>query len=279
MRRRLVVALAVAVVAASSAGVVDAGESSEPIRSELNVRYGGSDAAPLLLDAFVPRDRHGVPAVILVHGGGWTAGDRASLAPTARRLAALGFAAFSIDYRLAPTWRFPAPVDDVGRAVAWVRSHAARFDLDPARVGLIGSSAGANLVLLTALRRPDLVRAVVSWSAPTDLLAFFHESSDEHVLAAIRTYVGCAPKTCPARYRAASPVGLVGRGDPAVLVANSSREIVPLAQARALAARLTRAGVPHRVIVFPGTRHADEYARAIWTPMVEFLRRHLGPAG
>jgi acetyl esterase/lipase len=275
MRRSPVVALA-AVVAV---GLVGARTAPEPVRSELNVRYGGSAAAPLLLDAFHPHGVHRAPALILVHGGGWTAGDRSSLAPTARRLAGLGFATFSIDYRLAPAAPFPAGAEDVGRAIAWVRRHARRFDLDPSRVGLIGSSAGANLALLAAFRRPDLIRAVVSWSAPTDLLAFFRQSRDDHVLAAIRTYVGCAPTRCAGRYRAASPLGLVRKGDPAVLVVNSTHEIVPLAQARALSTRLTSAGVANRLVVLPGTRHADEYARDVWAPMVDFLRRRLGPAG
>jgi len=269
------VLVALGVAAAVGATALASRGAPEPVRSQLNVRYGGTDAEPLLLDAFFPRAAHRAPALILVHGGGWRAGDRTSLAPTAKRLAKLGFATFSIDYRLAPRWRFPAPVDDVLRSLAWVRRRARAYDLDPSSIGLVGSSAGANLALLAAFRRPTLVRAVVSWSGPTDLVALFRESRDDYVLAAVRTYVGCAPAACPDRYRAASPVGLVRRGDPPVLVVNSRREIVPLPQAHALTARLTRAGVPHRQLFFPGTRHADEYAATVWTPMVAFLRRYL----
>jgi len=91
----------------------------------------------------------------------------------------------------------------------------------------------------------------------------------------VESYIGCTPAACPARYRAASPLTHVDRSDPPTLLANSTSEIVPLAQAREMAAQLTAAAVPHELLVLPGSRHAAQYASAVWQTTVTFLERHL----
>jgi dipeptidyl aminopeptidase/acylaminoacyl peptidase len=84
----------------------------------------------------------------------------------------------------------------------------------------------------------------------------------------IRRYAGGA---CPSRLRALSPVSFVGAGDTPLLFANSTREIVPLGQASEMARRLARAGIPYRLIVYRGSRHAVEYERDAWQPTLRFL--------
>src|SRR5213075_2196302 len=84
----------------------------------------------LKLDAYVPEGAGPFPAVILVHGGGWTAGDKsggpkkALIAPMQEPLERAGFAWFSVNYRLAPKHRYPACIEDVEAAIRWVKSHA-----------------------------------------------------------------------------------------------------------------------------------------------------------
>jgi acetyl esterase/lipase len=251
--------------------------------------YGTAGGQRLRLDAYLPGEKGALrPVVVFVHGGGWRSGDKTafapgeqSFAPSAIRLVQHGFAVFSVDYRLAPMGRYPAAVDDIATAVRWISTQAGRFAVDPSRLGLFGASAGGNLAALAATRgqgRLDTggrVRVVVSWSGPMDLTLFDAELGGASQHPFVEEYIGCAPTACPALYRAASPVTYVDRSDPPMLLVNSTGEIVPLAQARRMAARLTAAAVPHQLLVLPGNRHAAQYAPAIWQQTVRFLERYL----
>src|SRR2546421_9990358 len=95
-----------------------------------------------------PPDRHEpLPAVIIVHGGGWEAGNKVTyVSPGFGPLAEAGFAWFSIDYRLTPYVHIPEQLDDVRAAIRYVRAHAARFHIDPNRIALLGESASGQLV-------------------------------------------------------------------------------------------------------------------------------------
>src|SRR5215813_13084237 len=102
-----------------------------------DIRYRIADGQPLLLDAYLPTPRSGrAPGVIFIHGGGWTSGDKADLAPEAETVASLGWVAFSIDYRLEPPAAFPAAIDDTLAAVRWIRARAGRFGSDPRRLAV-----------------------------------------------------------------------------------------------------------------------------------------------
>jgi acetyl esterase len=94
--------------------------------------------------------------VVFVHGGGWVLGGGDVYDPVVQRMADdTGAVVVAVDHRLAPAHPFPAPYDDVLAAVDWVVAHADRWDADPARLGLAGDSAGANLVAGAALARRD----------------------------------------------------------------------------------------------------------------------------
>ena len=213
-----------------------------------------------------PAPAAGRPAVILVHGGGWRSGDRGWWAAQGRRLAARGWVAFSVDYRLAPAHTFPAAVEDVRAAVRWVRAHADDYGVDPDRIALLGGSAGGNLALLAATTGAPVVGAA-AWSPPTDLRTLRAGTIGRLVAG----YLACRPAACPARARAASPAAHLDRRDPPLLVANATDEIVPLTQATALA----RSGRVE-LHVLPGSRHSAEYGAAIWPATVRFLERVLG---
>lgn len=126
-------------------------------------------------------------AVIYMHGSAWTLLDKDSgTRPFFRRLCAQGHFVMDVAYRLAPEADLAGMVADVKRAVAWLKSHAAEYGVDPARIVLAGGSAGGHLSLLTGyaphhpaltpedVRGVDLsVRAVISYYGPTDLRAFY----------------------------------------------------------------------------------------------------------
>jgi acetyl esterase/lipase len=194
-------------------------------------------------------------------------------------MAAAGWVAFSINYRLAPEFLYPAGVQDVRAAVRWIRLHARRYGVDPARIGALGSSAGANLAATLGaggsgrLDRGSRVRAYVSWSGPMD---FAIKADARAVIETSIPYFGCSFAECPQTWAEASPIEHVDRTDAPVFIANSTHEIVPVANATTMAERLRAAGVPVVLRILPGARHATAYARDVWDDTVSFVARYVG---
>lgn len=244
-----------------------------------DVLYREVNGVRLRLDAYLPAAKGSHPAIVFLHGGGFRSGIRGSFAPgeqafgpTGQALARNGLAAFAIDYRLAPQFRFPAAEQDVLAAVRWVRRHAHYLGVDPSRLGLFGVSAGGNLAALAATQPSsplDQVRVAVSWSGPMNLARFY----PAHPFVA--EYLGCLVSACPDRYRAASPVNRVDHGDPPMLLANSTAETVPIGQAREMISRLAVVRVAHQLLMIPGGRHAGQYSAEAWPATLRFLRQHL----
>ena len=142
------------------------------IRKDLEYSRAGGES--LRLDACVPDGNGPFPAVILVHGGGWTSGDKTKgVDPLFAPFSKSGLGWFSINYRHAPKHRYPAAVEDVEAAIRWVKEHAAEFKVDPKRLALLGESAGGHLVAMAVVRAKDDTRvaAAVPFYAPVDLVA------------------------------------------------------------------------------------------------------------
>src|SRR5438045_1220523 len=117
------------------------------VRAELktDIEFAKAGNVSLTLDAFVPEGAGPFPTCILVHGGGFTKGDKTSfIKPLFEPLSKAGFAWFTINYRLAPAHRWPACLDDVETAIRWVRAHAREYKVDTSRIALIGESAGGH---------------------------------------------------------------------------------------------------------------------------------------
>jgi len=161
---------------------------ADKVRVETDVVYGKGGDQELKLDIAVPVDGAGpFPAVICVHGGAWRGGNKRDLAATIRTLASRGYVAASVQYRLCPQCLFPAQIEDCKCAVRFLRTHAAKYRIDPNRVGALGFSAGGHLVLLLGLttngdglegkgdlameqsEKSSRVQAVCCFFGPTDL--------------------------------------------------------------------------------------------------------------
>ena len=139
----------------------------------MNIEYGEAGGEKLLLDAHVPDGEGKFPVAIIVHGGGWGNGDKETDLVPVFAPVATNFTWFTINYRLAPTNRWPACFEDVQTAIRWVKQHAAEFKGDPNRIALLGYSAGGQLATLAAMlaKRNTQVQAVVGFAPPTDLVA------------------------------------------------------------------------------------------------------------
>ncbi len=149
-----------------------------------DIVYGSGGGEKLKLDLASPKGLTApAPAIVWIHGGGWQHGSKNEFENLIRQSALAGYVAVSIDYRLVPKHVFPAQIEDCKCAVRWLRAHADKLHVDPQRIGAVGSSAGAHLVMLlgTTTTEDGLegtggwadassgVRAVVSFAGPTDL--------------------------------------------------------------------------------------------------------------
>lgn len=217
-----------------------------------DIEYGRAGGESLRLDAAVPDGPGPFAAVILVHGGGWTSGDksggpkRAYIAPLHGPLEKAGLAWFSINYRLAPKHPYPACVDDVLTAIRWVKSQAKALRIDPDRIALAGESAGGHLVADAAIRADAAARvaAVVPFYGRFDLSEGL--SPGDRLRTNIAALVGRAEFDDLSRplLRAASPVLHVRAGlPPFLLVHGTADTTVPYEQSVQLDAALRRAGV------------------------------------
>ncbi|NNC88358.1 MAG: alpha/beta hydrolase fold domain-containing protein [Akkermansiaceae bacterium] len=121
------------------------------IAPELDVVYARFGDRRMLADIFRPTDRNGLlPAIVVVHGGGWLKGDRTKFRALAIALAKRGYVTMAIDYRLGGEAQFPAAARDCHEAVRFLRGKAAEYGIEPGRIGAVGGSAGGHLVGLLA---------------------------------------------------------------------------------------------------------------------------------
>jgi len=279
MRRAAGIASAAALTAVVFAAPVAAAQGGVTVKND--VTYRTVDGEPLGLDVYQPaRKGKNRPAVVVVHGGGWTAGDKSWFAQQGNQLAERGFVAFSINYRLAPAHTYPAAVEDVEAAVEWVRKHAKEYGVEAKRIGTLGGSAGGHLVgmLATAgkgsLTAGHRVAAAVSWSGPMDFVSLAPVAAT-NAGRSFSTFLGCLPDACPDTYAAASPVTHVDKTDAPMLIVNSTMELVPQSQADAMKAALDKAGVANQAIILPGRAHSRAYSNHVWDQTVTFFENYL----
>jgi acetyl esterase len=252
--------------------------SASSIHIVPNVLYA-ERGVPLYVDEYLPTGSRAHPAALLIHGGKWASGDRQELSDLGRFLAEHNYAAFAIDYRLAPQYPFPAAVTDVLTAVRWVRENARRLHVDPARIGIVGGSSGGNLAALAgtwgsgALDRGARVRAVVSLSGPMELSPLLHDPQFI-VRFAVERFLGCGGGvSCRGPARAASPITHVDPSDPPMLLTNGAEEIIPFQQALDMQTALQKASVPVQVTQVPGANHG--VAAPLFPVIVSFLDEYL----
>lgn len=205
------------------------------------------------------------PAVVMIHGGGWISGDRAIKGKLGEILAGAGIVVFNIDYRLArpdqPDTRWPAQLVDAQLAVRFLRSHAAELEIDPARIGAIGDSAGGHLALLlgalhtvvqgdrTGLypNQPPDVSAVVDEFGPVDIPNMGPGAAEN-----MRLLFGTATPSQAVADQASPLHFLTAQMAPTYIIHGRQDEIVPFDQSARLAAALMTLQVPHEFITFDG---------------------------
>jgi len=227
--------------------------------------YSQIEDQALRLDFYQPlKSINPAPCVIVIHGGSWRSGDSQQLAPLNSYLAARGYAVASINYRLAPRWRFPAANEDVVAAFNFLKTRADSLHLDSQRFVLLGRSAGGHLALLAAYTLHDpAIRGVVSFYGPTDLhWSYAHPGNplviDTHNI--LRAFLGGTPAEVSSIYDAASPLRFVNSSTPPTLLIHGGRdELVSLRHSERLAESLAQNQVPHFLLRLPWATHGADF--------------------
>ena len=233
------------------------------------------------MDVYAPAQAANLPVLVFFYGGGWDSGDRKDYGWAAQALAARGFVVFVPDYRLVPQVHFPAFIQDAAEATARAGALATTYGGDPARLGVIGHSAGAHLAMMIALDRrymaaveqPTLIKAAAGLAGPYEFLPFD--------VAASRNAFGRAPDptlTQPVTFaRADAPPLWLGHGTDDVVVHDEDTTI--------LCERMTAVGGRCEAKLYPGLNHADLIATfsplfrkkaPVLDDVTAFLHRELG---
>ncbi len=242
--------------------------------------------AALAADIHLPRQPGPRPAVLLVHGGGWEGRERSDMDGIAGRLAARGFVVMNVSYRFAPAHRFPAQLHDLQLATRWLRSNAARYAIDPARIGAFGYSSGGHLAALLgtvgageALDQPHggkdaRLQAVVAGGAPLDLRKFTGGRL-------VPQFLGTTLAENPALFAAASPVTHVTPDDPPMFLYHGGGDtLVDVSHSQDMKRALDAAGVRAELRVVPILGHVPTFllARGTENEAMDFLTAILAPS-
>ena len=241
--------------------------------TKYDLEYGEAGGQKLLLDVHVPLGAGPFPVVLIVHGGGWMAGDKeADIVPVFAPVAT-NFTWFTINYRLAPANPWPACYDDLQTAIRWVKTHAAEFKGDPKRLALLGYSAGGHLVTLAGTRgapksfwhflQPgkksgERVQAIAAFAPPTDLVADNERRGGLSV--SMKNLFSCDVTNLTDGVRSVlkknSPLTYVRRGLPPFLILQGSADqTVPANQSVAFQKKMRAAGADCQLILIPGGQH------------------------
>jgi acetyl esterase/lipase len=275
MKTRMILLILVAGLAITASACTSKPASATLDNRHIQLAYGTH--AQQQIEGYLPSRSDGkAPVVLLIHGGGWVSGTRAELLDMAKNLSDDGYAAFSLEYRLAGTaehFRLADQLSDITAALSLIRSHQGDWGLSP-RTALVGGSAGGHLSLMYAYTHQG-IDLVVDFYGPTDFtIPWFREGQLDYV---VRQMIGSGYDQDPSLWLAASPLYLVKSGLPPTLIIQGQKdEIVPWEQSQALFEALKKVGVPSQLNLDPQGGHGDNLDwPAIMTDMMAWLTQYL----
>jgi len=244
----------------------------DSVTAQENIVYARYGKRELHLDLFSSREKGNAlyPGVILIHGGGWRSGNRQMEWPMAQYLAAHGYLAATVEYRLSPEALYPEGVYDLKGAIRWMRANAASYNLDPNRLAVYGCSAGGTLAAFLGTtgdvkkfeggaghaESSSKVQAVVDVDGVLDFTdpAESAKDDDPKKPSAGKSWFGASYKEKPELWREASPINYVDKKTPPILFVNSSLERYHAGRDEMIA-QLNKLGVHSEVHTIPDTPH------------------------
>lgn len=231
------------------------------VRETPGIIFASPDDVPLTLNLYRPEQVGTYPAIVSIYGGGWQRGSADNDGKFNRYLAAQGYAVWSISYRHAPQYRFPAQLEDVVAAIAFIRDHASDYETDLERVALVGRSAGAQLAMLAGYgASPVPMRAVVNYYGPVNLTEGYNHVPVPDPIesrSVLETFLGGTPTEVPQLYQQASPISAVKPGlPPSLLIYGGRDNVVQAKYGAGLARALEAEGNPVVLLTIPWADHA-----------------------
>ncbi len=264
----------------------------EKVVFERDIEFANPDGQHLQLNLAQPKSGVALrPAVVCIHGGGFRAGKRESYDKLCVTLAERGYVAITVTYRLAPAYPFPAAVLDCKAAVRWLRANAAKYHVDPARIGVTGGSAGGHLAQflgVTAgvkefegegnLDQSSAVACVVNFYGPSDFTKSYGASTD--AAEVLPLFFGGDLATKRREHIVGSPLfWATPNAAPTLIVHGTKDDHVAYEQATWMADRLKACAVEVELLTLEGAGHGFKGADMEKAEMalVEFFGRHLKP--
>ena len=255
-----------------------------------DVPIGNVDGTALSLNIAFPKEPTSTtrPVVVLIHGGGFISGDKASKNRQIKKLATLGFVAVSAEYRLAPEHRFPKAIEDIKLAIRFLKANAKRYHINPERIIVSGSSAGSYLAVMVGVTGnaegfsdyglytefDDTVRAVAAQSAPIGNYTLEKYRNT----ATVKRLLGDEGKINFRSLTAMSPVTYLDSNDPPLFLSHGDQDsIVPVDMSREFVKQLDRLGLQYHYHEVEGGTHslsksAPQQAREVFKHYIQFLK-------
>lgn len=261
---------------------------------EKEVEYSNPDDQHLQMNIARPKNAKGpLPAVLCIHGGGFRAGHRDGYNNLIIRLAQRGFVAATVSYRLAPKYQFPAAVHDTKAAVRWLRANAAKYQIDPTRIGVTGGSAGGHLAQFLGVTsgvsmfegtggnpgQSSAVTCVVNVYGPSDFTKSYGKSVD--AAEVLPLFLGGNLETARHMHIVSSPLNWVTpAAAPTLCIHGTDDKYVAHEQAVWLIDRLKASDVEAELLTLEGAGHGfkGKDAEAADEALFKYFEKHLKKA-
>lgn len=248
-----------------------------------DVSYGADNRHKM--DIYLPADRSTgtTNTIVLIHGGGWSGGDKQDFAPTIGELKNRfpGYAILNLNYRLysGNNNRFPAQENDVKSAIDFVLSKTSEYKIN-GKMALIGASAGAHLALLQSYKHNGStnIKAVVSLFGPTELVSLYNNPPHPDIKSLLASVIGGTPESASSLYQESSPYNYVtAQSPPTILFHGGIDPLVPASQSVLLRDKLQSSGVTQQYVFYPNEAHGWTGLNLLDTlnKIEAFLKQHL----
>ena len=218
----------------------------------------------LTLDFYPSQINGDKPCVVVIHGGSWSSGDSQQLPEFNNYLAKAGYNVASVNYRMAPQYKSPAPLNDIQAALTYLRAHANELKIDTNNFVLLGRSAGAQIAMLAAYSMHDPgIKGVVDFYGPADMVWGYSKPASKLVMdsrGVMERYLGGTYKAVPQNYLASSPIEYVDRQSPPTLIIHGANDVlVAYGHSTRLSKKLTENNIKHYWLQLPWATHGFDY--------------------
>jgi len=237
---------------------------TDPLKGNVPFQTMPYCSESLTLDFYASRTNGRCPCILVIHGGSWSSGHSRQLPELNGKLARAGYHVAAINYRLAPGFTSPLPVEDVGNAVDFLRQHAYQLRIAPDQFVLLGRSAGGQIALQAAYTSRDPgIRGVIAFYAPADMVWGYSAPASRLVMDSrkvMEMYLGGSYPAVPEMYHGASPLEAVaGHAVPTLLIHGKNDVLVSYEHSVRLEKALHARNTPCYLLGLPFGTHGFDY--------------------